>query len=78
MLGTVPETTGPNPGDASESVSVNTGLSWIPGEAISSQKVLFDAGTGAPTTEIATLSGTDPDLSNVEIEGPLAPDTDYS
>ena len=78
MLSAAPKATGPNPGDASESVSVNTALSWIPGEAISSQKVLFDSGTGAPTTEIATLSGTDPDLTNVEIGGALAPNTGYS
>ena len=78
MRGEDPEPSIPIPIDDAEHVSVNTDLTWTPGLAIDSQKVYFDAGTGAPTTEIATLTAADGDLTNVEIGGPLASNTVYS
>jgi hypothetical protein len=68
----------PSPGDATVGISVDTDLSWTPGTLADSQEVYFDAGTGAPTTLIATLSGTDSNLTNAEIGGPLGLDTTYS
>ena len=68
--------TNPDPVDSSTFISPETGLSWTPGQYADAQEVYFDSGSGLNL--IATLSGTDGDLTNVEIGGPLDPNTVYS
>ena len=68
----------PTPADFARLVSLDAGLSWTPGFGIDSQEVLFDIGNVTPTTSIATLSGTDGDLTNAEIGGALTVNSDYS
>ena len=73
-----PEASRPVPGDAAAHIINGIDLAWTPGFGLDSQEVYFDAGAGAPTSLIATLSATDGDLTNIEIGGPLADNTTYS
>jgi len=72
--------TDPSPGNGAEYVSIDTDLGWTPGAGAETQKVYFDAGTGTPTTLVASGDGTLSTVANSALNGgsPLDPNTVYS
>ena len=78
VVATADPASAPSPADASEHVSVNTDLGWTPGAQ--TQDVYFDAGTGAPSTLVASGDGTLSTVANSALNGgsPLDPNAVYS